>query len=137
MDESSERLRPTRETNPLVEKLGKHKLRALAAIGIVASGLFGISGKANAGAGVSVEAYNPFTGRNVAGVVTVESTEKGGWQSLGISPRVSGRVSGRGELFTVSIGGASFNVGYTELKGDKGEGSTVLLAIHPAADTLK
>jgi len=50
----------TKETNRLVEKIGKDRARAVAALGIAALALFGAaSGKANVGAGVVVLAVHP------------------------------------------------------------------------------
>lgn len=123
-----------KETNPLVEKIGKDKLRAVAALGIAAAGLFGLaSGRANAGAGVAIETTNPFTGVPVAAWVDVESVESKTWQQLGIAGEIGDRAKGASGVATVvQIGGVSVRVGYTEL--DKGNG-VVVLAVHPAADT--
>lgn len=118
--------------NPLVEKIGTDKVRALAALGIAAAGLFGVaSGKANVGAGVAVETTNPFTGQPIAALLDVESTERSGWELLGIAGDITDRARGASGVATiVQVGGAKVRVGYTEL--DRGDG-VVILAVHPAA----
>lgn len=119
-----------KETNKLVEKIGKDKVRAIAALGIAAAGFLGISGKANTGVGVGIE----VPGDILAGV-TVSSTEE--QYPLGF-PNVPGKESYQDlESYSVNIGGAKFTVFKATLeKGEYGDmANKTIVGVYPGFET--
>jgi len=122
---------PERKRNPLVEKLGQNKVRAIAALGLAAAGFLGISGKPNTGVGLGVEVPNPMTGESVS--VGVMATSAEGQHPMGL-PKIPGKEYKDIQAYQVSIGGAKLAVYIASLE-DK-DGSVVkTIGIYPGFET--
>lgn len=103
--------------NPLVEKIGKDKVRAIASLGLAAATLLGISGKPNTGVGVGVEVPNPATGEQVSVGVMAYSAEDEWPRGL---PNIPGKDYKDLEVYQVRIGGTGFAVYTASLEDDAG-----------------
>lgn len=103
----------TKETNRVVEKIGKNKARALAALGIAAAEFLGISGKPDSYAGVGISLPDPTTGGEVTAGLAISSAEFGRNNNWGLLRSRRG-FGGLGEefrdVFRVIVGGASFRI---------------------------
>lgn len=113
--------------NPLVERIGEKKVRAIAGLAIAAASLLGISGKPDAGVGVGVEVPN-----NILAGVMVSSSEDQYPRGL---PHVSGKEYKDIDWWSVVVGGAKFTVYKAELKPDKYSTGHTVLGVYPAFET--
>ncbi len=120
-----------KETNKLVEKIGKGRVRAIAYLGLAASMLLGISGKPNTGVGLGIEVPNPMTGESVSVGVVATSSE---YQYPMGTPNIPGKDYKDIQAYQVSIGGAKLAVYTATLEGD--DGSVVkTIGIYPGFET--
>jgi hypothetical protein len=122
---------PTIETHRLIERLGKDKVRAIAALGLAAASFLGISGKPESGVGIGVEVPDFKTGGSVNVGVMASSTE--GRYPLGF-PRIPGKEYKDIEAWLVSIGGAKFTV-YAATLGEEESPARTLLGVYPGFET--
>lgn len=123
-----------KETNKLVEKIGKDKVRAIASLGLAAATLLGISGKPETGVGLGIDVPDPFTGRQVTVGVISSSTE--GEYPMGL-PSIPGKEWHPGDkldVYQVRIGNAMVGV-YTE--SHAGNSSVIkTIGIYPGFETF-
>ncbi len=124
-----------RETNPIVEKLGKANIRKLAAVGLALSVLFGVGEKVNSGASIGVEVYDPTTGKQkMVGV----GLSLGKGDTLGIPGPDERNLPSYKDLNTyeVEVNGTRFYAYTGSGERDKYNGVMVtILAIRPGFET--
>jgi hypothetical protein len=114
--------------NPLVEKIGEKKLRAVAALGIAAASFLGISGKLNTGVGAGIETLDPNTGKSVTVGVMASSTEDIYPRGL---PHISGKQYGDIQAWQVNLGGAKLTVYAAPLEQKAGKFITTMIGVYP------
>lgn len=120
------------EHNKLVEKIGKKRVQAIAALGFAAAAYLGISGKPNSGVGIGVESFDWDTGATQVAVgVALSSTED--VYAMGFPKALADRMDYKDfKVFQVSIGGVKLAVWQASL--EEGGGKTIL-GIYPGFET--
>lgn len=105
------------ESNKLTELVGRDKMRTIAAIGLAAAGLLGVSGKPESGVGVGVEIPNPTTGEQVSVGIVAASTE--GEYAMGLPAALANKMRDI-QSYQLSIGGVKLAVYTASLWNDDG-----------------
>ncbi len=121
-----------RETNPILEKIGKERLRMIASLGLAAAALLGISGKPNTGVGVLVEVPNPTTGEQVSVGVMTSSVEEDN-PFFGFGGSSFKKNINNIKAFTVKVGNVNLTIATATVEG---EDDIKTIGIYPNVETL-
>lgn len=120
------------EKNPLLEKLGKDKLRWITSVGLFAATALGVSGKPNIGGAAGVEVFSPVTGEPVSVGVNVVTRDEA--MATGIPDDMLVRMKDPSESFQVQVGSGSVIVYVTAME-ERLRGSDKSLRIFAGIET--
>lgn len=127
----------TGETNRVVEIIGKDNARRIAAIGVAAVGLLGISGQPESGVGVGIEVPDPVTRKPVSVGLTVSSANVD--IPLGMPKEIADKIADGPDAlqaYQVRIGGMNLAVYTAKLTGQNPNAITIL-GVYPGFETLR
>ena len=118
----------------LAEKIGSKNVRRIAAIGVAAAGLLGISGEPQSGIGVGAEIPGREIGDSyIAGVMVSSSKDK---LPMGVPDAILRQFINSEDLqiYSVDIGGAKLSV-YSGSYKDKDGNSQKTIGVYPGFET--
>lgn len=135
MEVPSQPTQPTQPKSPdsraLAEKIGGDKVRKIAAVGIAAASLLGISGKPEAGVGIGVELPNPTTEDAVGVGIALSSSESG--IPKGMPDQLGSRMKDI-NAWEVRVGGASVVVYEGSLDKGPSGGTVRTVGVYPGVE---